>query len=88
MAGMAANVSSFNTVFTYDMWQDWIQPGREDGYYLKVGRAATVGACVIAIFTAYLAGSFSNLMDYIQALASFFNARCSRSSSSASSARR
>ena len=74
MAGMAANVSSFNTVFTYDMWQDWIQPGREDGYYLKVGRAATVGACVIAIFTAYLAGSFSNLMDYIQALASFFNA--------------
>jgi SSS family solute:Na+ symporter len=74
MAGMAANISSFNTVFTYDIWQDWIRPGREDGYYLKVGRAVTVGGCVIAIFTAYLAGSFSNLMDYIQALASFFNA--------------
>ena len=74
MAGMAANVSSFNTVFTYDIWQDWIKPGREDHYYLKVGRAVTVGGCVIAIFTAYLAGSFSNLMDYIQALASFFNA--------------
>jgi solute:Na+ symporter, SSS family len=74
MAGMAANVSSFNTVFTYDIWQDWIRPGREDGYYLKVGRAVTIGGCVIAIFTAYLAGSFSNLMDYIQALASFFNA--------------
>jgi SSS family solute:Na+ symporter len=74
MAGMAANISSFNTVFTYDIWQDWIKPGREDGYYLKVGRAVTVGGCVIAIFTAYLAGSFSNLMDYIQALASFFNA--------------
>ena len=74
MAGMAANVSSFNTVFTYDIWQDWIKPGREDGYYLKVGRAVTIGGCVIAIFTAYLAGSFSNLMDYIQALASFFNA--------------
>jgi solute:Na+ symporter, SSS family len=74
MAGMAANVSSFNTVFTYDIWQDWVQPGRDDGYYLKVGRGVTVGACVIAIFTAYLAGSFSNLMDYIQALASFFNA--------------
>ena len=41
MAGMAANVSSFNTVFTYDIWQDWIRPGREDGYYLKVGRAVT-----------------------------------------------
>jgi solute:Na+ symporter, SSS family len=74
MAGMAANVSSFNTVFTYDIWQDWIRPGREDHYYLRVGRAVTVGGCVIAIFTAYLAGSFSNLMDYIQALASFFNA--------------
>ena len=74
MAGMAANVSSFNTVFTYDIWQDWIRPGREDGYYLKVGRAVTVGGCLIAILTAYLAGSFSNLMDYIQALASFFNA--------------
>ena len=74
MAGMAANISSFNTVFTYDIWQDWVQPGRDDGYYLKVGRAVTVGGCVIAIFTAYLAGSFSNLMDYIQALASFFNA--------------
>jgi solute:Na+ symporter, SSS family len=74
MAGMAANVSSFNTVFTYDIWQDWVRPGREDHYYLKVGRAVTIGGCVIAIFTAYLAGSFSNLMDYIQALASFFNA--------------
>jgi SSS family solute:Na+ symporter len=61
-------------VFTYDIWQDWVMPGREDGYYLKVGRAVTIGGCVIAIFTAYLAGSFSNLMDYIQALASFFNA--------------
>jgi SSS family solute:Na+ symporter len=74
MAGMAANISSFNTVFTYDIWQDWIRPNREDGYYLKVGRAVTIAGCVIAIFTAYLAGSFSNLMDYIQALASFFNA--------------
>jgi SSS family solute:Na+ symporter len=74
MAGMAANISSFNTVFTYDIWQDWIRPGREDGYYLKVGRAVTIGGCAIAILTAFLAGSFSNLMDYFQALASFFNA--------------
>lgn len=74
MAGMAANISSFNTVFTYDIWQDWVRPGRPDGYYLRVGRAVTIGGCVVAIFTAYLAGSFSNLMDYIQALASFFNA--------------
>jgi len=74
MAGMAANVSSFNTVFTYDLWQDWIRPGKPDKYYLQVGRAVTVGGCVIAIFTAFLAGTFSNLMDYFQSLASFFNA--------------
>ncbi len=74
MAGMAANVSSLNTVFTYDIWQDWIRPGREDGYYLKVGRAVTVIGCVLAIGTAFLAGSYQNLMDYIQSLFSFFNA--------------
>ncbi|MDQ2758266.1 MAG: sodium:solute symporter family protein [Actinomycetota bacterium] len=74
MAGMAANVSSLNTVFTYDLWQDWIRPGREDAYYLKVGKVVTVVGSVLAIFTAYLASNFSNLMDYIQALASFFNA--------------
>ena len=39
MAGMAANISSFNTVFTYDIWEDWIRPDREDRYYLTVGRA-------------------------------------------------
>jgi SSS family solute:Na+ symporter len=74
MAGMAANVSSLNTVFTYDLWQDWIRPGRPDEYYLRVGRTVTVVGCVLAIGTAYIAGSFENLMDYIQALFSFFNA--------------
>jgi solute:Na+ symporter, SSS family len=74
MAGMAANVSSLNTVFTYDLWQDWLRPGRDDRYYLQVGRAITVIGCVLAIGTAFIAGSFSNLMDYIQALFSFFNA--------------
>jgi solute:Na+ symporter, SSS family len=74
MAGMAANVSSLNTVFTYDLWQDWIRPGRPDEYYLRVGRTVTVVGCVLAIGTAFIAGSFENLMDYIQALFSFFNA--------------
>jgi solute:Na+ symporter, SSS family len=74
MAGMAANVSSLNTVFTYDLWQDWIRPGRPDEYYLRVGRAVTVVGCLLAIGTAFIAGSFENLMDYIQALFSFFNA--------------
>jgi SSS family solute:Na+ symporter len=74
MAGMAANVSSLNTVFTYDLWQDWLHPGRDDRYYLQVGRAVTVIGCVLAIGTAFIAGSFANIMDYIQALFSFFNA--------------
>jgi SSS family solute:Na+ symporter len=74
MAGMAANVSSLNTVFTYDLWQDWLRPGRDDRYYLQVGRVVTVVGCVLAIGTAFIAGSFGNLMDYIQALFSFFNA--------------
>jgi SSS family solute:Na+ symporter len=74
MAGMAANVSSLNTVFTYDLWQDWIRPGLPDEYYLRVGRTVTVVGCLLAIGTAFIAGSFANLMDYIQALFSFFNA--------------
>ncbi len=74
MAGMAANISSLNTVVTYDIWQDWVRPGRSDGYYLRVGRVVTVVGSVLAIGTAALASTFTNLMDYIQALASFFNA--------------
>jgi solute:Na+ symporter, SSS family len=74
MAGMAANISAFNTVLSYDLWGDYVVKGREDGYYLKVGRIATVAATVIAIFTASLAGNFSNIMDYLQTLFGFFNA--------------
>jgi SSS family solute:Na+ symporter len=74
MAGMAANISSFNTVFTYDLWEDWIRPDREDRYYLNVGRLATIGGTVIAVGTAFIASGYSNIMDYIQTLFSFFNA--------------
>jgi SSS family solute:Na+ symporter len=74
MAGMAANVSAFNTVFTYDIWQRYVQQDKEDHYYLNLGRIATVIATVIAIFTALIASGFSNLMDYLQTLFGFFNA--------------
>ncbi len=74
MAGMAANVSAFNTVFSYDIWQQYVVKDKPDDYYLKVGRLATIVACVIAIFTALIAGNFSNLMDYLQTLFGFFNA--------------
>ncbi|NKY87282.1 sodium:solute symporter family protein [Nocardia veterana] len=74
MAGMAANISAFNTVFSYDLWQQYVVKDKPDGYYLTVGRLATVGATAIAIGTAFIAGSFSNMMDYLQTLFSFFNA--------------
>ncbi|WP_067985193.1 sodium:solute symporter family protein [Nocardia caishijiensis] len=74
MAGMAANISAFNTVFSFDLWQQYVRKDRPDGYYLRVGRLATVGATVAAIFTAFIAGGFSNMMDYLQTLFSFFNA--------------
>jgi len=74
MAGMAANVSSFNTVFTYDIWQQYIRPDRPDAYYLRVGRIVTVAGVLIGIATAFIASGYSNIMNYIQLLFSFFNA--------------
>jgi SSS family solute:Na+ symporter len=74
MAGMAANVSSFNTVFTYDIWQDYIRKDRPDIYYLQVGRVVTVLGVLIGIGTAFIASGYSNIMNYIQLLFSFFNA--------------
>ena len=73
MAGMAANVSSFNAVFTYDIWQDYLRPGRPDRYYLAIGRWATVGGVALAVLTALIASSFSNISNYLQTLFSFFN---------------
>lgn len=74
MAGMAANVSAFNTVFSYDLWETYVVKERDDAYYLRVGRLATVAATAVAIFTASLASQFSNIMDYLQVLFGFFNA--------------
>jgi SSS family solute:Na+ symporter len=74
MAGMAANISAFNTVFTYDLWGDYVAKERSDRYYLTVGRIATVAATGIAVLTAALASHFSNIMDYLQVLFGFFNA--------------
>ena len=74
MAGMAANISAFNTVFSYDLWQRYIRKDHQDDYYLRIGRLATVGATVAAIFTALIASNYANLMDYLQTLFGFFNA--------------
>ncbi|MCW2634707.1 MAG: putative sodium/glucose cotransporter [Blastococcus sp.] len=74
MAGMAANISAFNTVLSYDLWQTYVKKDEPDHYYLVVGRWATLGATVVAIGTALIASGYSNLMDYLQSLFGFFNA--------------
>ncbi|MGP4109319.1 sodium:solute symporter family protein [Streptomyces sp. 4N509B] len=74
MAGMAANLSSFNTVFTYDLWQGYVARDRPDDYYLRMGRWVTVGATLAAVGTAAIAAGYANLMDYLQQLFSIFNA--------------
>jgi SSS family solute:Na+ symporter len=74
MAGMAANLSSFNTVVTYDLIERYILKDREDAFYLRTGRWLTVGGTLVAIGTAAIASGYSNLMDYLQQLFSFFNA--------------
>ena len=74
MSGMAGNISAFNTVWTYDLYQAHIAKGRSDGHYLRVGRIATVVATVLSIGTSFLVLRFNNLMDYVQMLFSIFNA--------------
>ena len=74
MAGMAANISAFNTVFSYDLWQTYLVKDKNDSYYTRVGRVATVAATVLAIGTATFAASYSNIMTYLQTLFGFFNA--------------
>ncbi len=74
MAGVAANVTAFNTVVSYDLWQAYVRKHEPDQYYVRFGRIATVLGIVIAIGTAFIAAGYNSMMDYIQALFSFFNA--------------
>ena len=71
MAGMAANISAFNTVFSYDIWQEYVVKERDDAYYIRIGRIMTVVATVVAIFTSFLAASYENAMSYLQTLFGF-----------------
>ncbi|WP_410640622.1 sodium:solute symporter family protein [Amycolatopsis sp. lyj-346] len=74
MAGMAANLSSFNTVFTYDIWQTYVKKDKPDHYYLNLGRIVTSGGTILAIGTAFIASNSGNILNYLQDLFSFFNA--------------
>jgi SSS family solute:Na+ symporter len=72
MSGMAGNVSAFATVWTYDIYRPYIKPGATDRHYLGVGRWSTVVGVLVSIGTAYLVMQFLSIMDYVQALFSFF----------------
>ena len=74
MSGMAGNVTAFNTVWTYDIYQSHIRRGASDAHYLMMGRIATVGGIVLAIGAAYLASAFNNIMDLLQLVFAFVNA--------------
>jgi SSS family solute:Na+ symporter len=72
MAGMAGNVSAFATVWTYDIYRPFIRKAAPDAHYVSMGRWCTIIGLVISIGTAYLAMGFASIMDYVQALFSFF----------------
>ena len=74
MSGMAGNVTAFNTVFTYDLYQSYIHKNASDRHYMAVGRWATVGGILLSIGTAYAAINFNNIMDTLQLVFSFVNA--------------
>jgi SSS family solute:Na+ symporter len=72
MSGMAGNVSAFATVWTYDIYQPYIRKWETDAHYLKVGRWCTILGVLLSIGTAYFVTQFQSIMDYMQALVSFF----------------
>ena len=74
MSGMAGNVTAFNTVWTYDIYQSYIAPNRSDKHYLWMGRMSTVFGIGISIAAAYVATQFNNIMDVLQLVFGFVNA--------------
>ena len=74
MSGMAGNVTAFNTVWTYDIYQSYIRKGAPDAHYLKVGRITTVVGTGLSIATAYVAQHYNNIMDILQLVFGFVNA--------------
>ena len=72
MSGMAGNVSAFSAVWTYDIYQPLINKNAKDEHYVAVGRWATILGVIISIGTAYMVMNAAGIMDYVQALFSFF----------------
>ena len=74
MSGMAGNVTAFNTVWTYDIYQAYLNPTATDRHLLWMGRWATVGGIALSIAAAYVATRFNNIMDFLQLVFAFVNA--------------
>ena len=74
MSGMAGNVTAFNTVWTYDLYQAYIAPHKSDDHYMWMGRSITVVGILLSIVCAYLVSHWSNAMDIIQLVFGFVNA--------------
>jgi SSS family solute:Na+ symporter len=74
MSGMAGNVTAFNTVWTYDIYQTYIRPNAPDRHYLNVGRATTIVGVLLSIGAAYVATKYDNIMDLLQLVFGFVNA--------------
>lgn len=74
MSGMAGNVTAFNTVFTYDLYQAYFAPGKSDRHYFLTGKVITVVGIVLSIGAAYFAAMYNNCMDIIQLVFGFVNA--------------
>lgn len=74
MSGMAGNVTAFNSVWTYDLYQAHIRRDAPDAHYLRVGRMTTVVGILLSVATAYLARTFNNIMDLLQLVFGFVNA--------------
>jgi len=74
MSGMAGNVTAFNTVWTYDLYQSYIAPGKSDKHYLMMGRLATIVGVLVSVGAAYLASKFNNIMNLLQLVFAFVNA--------------
>ena len=72
MSGMAGNISAFATVWTYDVYRSYLKKDSTDKHYLNVGRISTIVGVGISIATTYLVMQFASIMDYMQALFSFF----------------
>lgn len=74
MSGMAGNVTAFNTVFTYDLYQGYVKPDASDGHLVSVGRITTVVGLLVSALAAYAARQFNNIMDMLQLVFGFVNA--------------